>query len=307
VKRAIVTVAALVVCASLASAAGAQTPAQVAKFNRYLSKHPGVAQQFAANGGTYNAAGYPGSYVGMQNYANTYSTQYQKNLATYQNYMLTHPGMAQLAANGYGSPYGSYYPGAQNYPGAYPDPTQQLAANPLMAIVAPLLGSSPGLQNYPGNYGGSLAPVSQPPYYGGGYPMPPAPYAGSGYPMGEQATVMTTIFRGHHVIEAVAEAMEPTAPVPTEPVVTEPAALTKAQALPTAGTSGTDTAATRAVRHRLRIPAVTLAGTPTILAAVREEASRRSRCARRAAARGWGIPMASCATKDGIGAVDFVD
>jgi len=184
VKRAIVTVAALVLCASLASAAGAQTPAQVAKFNRYLSNHPGVAQQFAANGGTYNAAGYPGSYAGMQNYANTYSTQYQKNLATYQNYMLTHPGMAQLAANGYGSPYGSYYPGAQNYPGAYPDPTQQLAANPLMAIVAPLLGSSPGLQNYPGNYGGSLAPVSQPPYYGGGYPMPPAPYAGSGYPMG---------------------------------------------------------------------------------------------------------------------------
>lgn len=180
VKRAIVTVAALVLCASLASAASAQTPAQVAKFNRYLSNHPRVAQQFAANGGTYNGAGY----AGMQNYANAYSAQYQKNLATYQNYLLTHPGMAQLGANGYGSPYGSYYPGAQNYPGAYPDPTQQITSNPLMAIVAPLMGGSPGLQNYLGNYGGAPAPVSQPPYYANGYPMPPAPYAGSAYPMG---------------------------------------------------------------------------------------------------------------------------
>jgi hypothetical protein len=185
VKRAIVTVAALVVCASLASVAAAQTPAQVAKFNRYLSKHPGAAQQFAANGGTYNAAGYPGSYSGTQNYANTYSTQYQKNLATYENYMATHPGVAQLAANGYGSPYGSYYPGAQTYPGAYPNPMQQLAANPLMAIVAPLMGSSPGLQNYMGNYGGAGVPVAQAPYYGGGYPVSQAPYAGSGYPMEE--------------------------------------------------------------------------------------------------------------------------
>ena len=69
---------------ALASAAGAQTPAQVAKYNRYLSKHPGAAQQYGANGATYNAAGYPGGYAGTQNYANTYSTQYQKNLATYR-------------------------------------------------------------------------------------------------------------------------------------------------------------------------------------------------------------------------------
>ncbi len=172
-KRAIVTVAALVVCASLASAAGAQTPAQVAKFNRYLSNHPRVAQQYAANGGTYNAAGYPAGYAGTQNYTNTYSAQYQKNLATYQNYLLTHPGMAQqLAANqanGYGSPYGSYYPGAQTYPGAYLNPAQQLTSNPIMATVAPLLGSYPGLQNYLGNYSGTVAPVAQPPYAGGGY------------------------------------------------------------------------------------------------------------------------------------------
>jgi len=186
VKRAIVTVAALVVCA-LASAAGAQTQAQVAKYNRYLSKHPGAAQQFGANGATYNAAGYPGGYAGMQNYANTYSTQYQKNLATYENYMATHPGMAQLGAAGYGSPYGSYYPGAQNYLGAYPNQGQQLGANPLMAIVAPLLGSSAGLQNYMGNYGAAA------PYAGSAYPMEPigggagygaygaGPYGASGY------------------------------------------------------------------------------------------------------------------------------
>ncbi len=190
-KRAIVTVAALVVCASLASAAGAQTPAQVAKYNRYLSKHPGAAQQFAANGGTYNAAGYPGSYAGMQNYANTYNAQYQKNLATYENYMATHPGMAQLAANGYGSPYGSYYPGAQNYLGAYPNAAQQLTANPLMAIVAPLLGSSPGLSNYLGNYGGAAVPMSQP-YAASGYPVEApgygaygaGPYGAGGYGAG---------------------------------------------------------------------------------------------------------------------------
>ena len=62
--------------------------------------------------------------------------------------MLTHPGVAQqMGRRGYGSPYGSYYQGA----------AQPLASNPLMATVAPLLGSYPGLQNYLGNYTGNVA------------------------------------------------------------------------------------------------------------------------------------------------------
>jgi hypothetical protein len=167
VKRAILTVAALVACASLASTAGAQTPAQVAKYNRYLSRHPGVAQQLGAGGGMNNVlAGYAGNSA-TQNYANSYNAQYQKNLATYQNYLLTHPGVAQQMGAA-GSPYGSYYPGAQ-----YPDPTQQLTSNPLMATVAPLLGGYPGLQNYLGNYTGNVLPVAQPPYAGGAYPVGP--------------------------------------------------------------------------------------------------------------------------------------
>ena len=165
-KRTILTVAALVVCASLASTAGAQTQAQVARYNRYLSKHPGVAQQLAANG----AVSSPASNTTMQNYyANMYNNQYQKNLATYQNYMLTHPGVAQQMGAA-GSPYGSYYQGA----------AQPLASNPLMATVAPLLGSYPGLQNYLGNYTGNVLPVSQPPYMGSAYPGAP----GAGYAEG---------------------------------------------------------------------------------------------------------------------------
>jgi hypothetical protein len=161
-------VAALVACASLASTAGAQTPAQLARYNRYLSKHPGVAQQLATNGGVNNPAGN----AAMQNYyANMYNNQYQKNLATYQNYMLTHPDVAQQMA-AVGSPYGSYYPGAQPYLA----PTQ-LTSNPLMATVAPLLGSYPGLQNYMGNYTGNVLPVSQPPYMGSAYPGAGAGYA----------------------------------------------------------------------------------------------------------------------------------
>jgi hypothetical protein len=175
VKRAIIAFAALLACGAIGSSARAQTPAQVGKFNRYLSNHPGVAQRFAANPGMTNVPSYLTGYPGAQNYSSGYQAQYMKNYAIYQNYLLTH----RLAANqGMGNvpSYMANYPG--QYP--YPAPTQQLAGSPLMALVAPFMSGYPGVQNYPGGYGGSGAPIYQSPYAGASYPPPAQWGAGDG-------------------------------------------------------------------------------------------------------------------------------
>jgi hypothetical protein len=174
VKRAIITIAALLLCAAIGSAR-AQTPAQAAKFSRYLSTHPGVAQRLAANQGMTNVPSYLAGYPGAQNYSSAYQAQYMRNLATYQNYLSTHPGLAAQYAGGQGLGNVPSYLANPNYPGQYPypDPTQQLAGNPLMALVAPFMGSSSGPQNYPGGYGGNVAPIYQPSYAGTPYSTPP--------------------------------------------------------------------------------------------------------------------------------------
>jgi hypothetical protein len=164
VKRTILGMAALLLSVTICSAAGAQTPAQIAKYNRYLSNHPGVAQQLAANPGMSNVPsssllGYPGSSSALQ-------AQYMQNYATY---MRTHPAIAaQLAANQGMTSYPGAYPAA--YP--YPDPTQQLTSNPMMALIAPFLSNYSG-QNYAGGYTGSMVPVYQPPYAAAPYPPSP--------------------------------------------------------------------------------------------------------------------------------------
>jgi hypothetical protein len=140
VRRAIVTLAALLACAAAGSAAWAQTPAQMAK----------------------------------------YQAQYAKNYTTYQNYLMTHGGVAPFST-GQGTAYNPYlssYQG-QTYPGVgvYPGATQQLASNPMMALVAPFLGNYSGAQNYGGGYGGYSGAIV-PPYQ--------APYAGAAYPAGPQ-------------------------------------------------------------------------------------------------------------------------
>ncbi len=118
-KRALITIAALLLCGAIGSAARAQTPAQAAKFNRYLSKHPGVAEQLAANHGMTNVPSYPAGYPGAQNYSSAYQTQYMKNLATYNNYLNSHPGLAASQGMGYVPAYMARYPGLQNYGGGY--------------------------------------------------------------------------------------------------------------------------------------------------------------------------------------------
>jgi len=134
-------------------------------FNRYLSNHPGLAQRLAAYQGTTAAPSYLTSFPVAQNYSSAYQARYMKNLAKYQNYLATHPGLA--ANQGIGSV--PYLPGyAGQYP--YPDPTQQLASNPIMPLVAPFMPSYPGLQNYPGGYGVNAPPVYQPSYAGSSYP-----------------------------------------------------------------------------------------------------------------------------------------
>jgi hypothetical protein len=144
VRRAIVTLGALLACAALGSAAWAQTPAQMAK----------------------------------------YQAQYAKNYTTYQNYLMTHGGVAPFSTGqgvGY-NPYLSGYQG-QTYPGVgvYPGATQQLASNPMMALIAPLLGNYSGAQNYGAGYGGGI-PAYQPSYAPTSYPG----YAATSYPAGPQ-------------------------------------------------------------------------------------------------------------------------
>jgi len=177
VKRVIITLTAMALFGALGSAARAQTPAQTAKWNRYMSRHPGVAQQAGVNPLATGVPNYMTNYPGSANSYNAasaaYQAKYQRNLATYQNYMAMHPGMAQQLAAQQGMtnglPYGASYPGLQNY-GGYANPMmQQLSSIPIVSSLAPMLGGYGG-----GGYGGGG--------YGGGMPAAQMPYAASSYP-----------------------------------------------------------------------------------------------------------------------------
>ena len=155
-KRVIITLTAMALFGALGSAARAQTPAQTAKWNRYMSRHPGVAQQAGVNPLATGVPNYMTNYPGSPNSYNAasagYEAKYQRNLATYQNYMAMHPGMAQQLAAQQGMttglPYGAGYPGLQNY-GGYANPMmQQLSSIPIISSLAPMLGGYGG-----GGYG----------------------------------------------------------------------------------------------------------------------------------------------------------
>jgi hypothetical protein len=211
VKRAFTTIAALLVCGAIGSAARAQTPAQAAKYSRYLSNHPGVAQRLAANPGLGNVSSYMAGNPGAQNYSGAYQTQYMKNLATYNNYMASHPGLA--ANQGLGS-VGSYMagnPGAQNYSSAYQTQYMKnlatynnyMATHPGLAASQGLGGVNPYMAGYPGQYPYPTQQLASSPImglvapfmsgnpglqnYGGGYGGNVAPiyqpsYTGASYP-----------------------------------------------------------------------------------------------------------------------------
>lgn len=188
-KRPFSMIAALLICGAIGTAAMAQTPAQFAKYNRYLSNHPGVEQRLAANPALGNVSSYMASSPGAQNYSGAYQTQYMKNLATYNNYMAAHPGLATnqgLGNSAYQTQYmknlatynnymathpglaasqGLSNPYVTGYPGQYPYSTPQLAGSPLTALVAPFMSRTPAMQNYGGGYGGyGAAPMYSTPY-----------------------------------------------------------------------------------------------------------------------------------------------
>ncbi len=177
---------------ALGSAARAQTPAQTAKWNRYLSHHPGVAQQVGVNPLATGVPNYMTSYPGSANNYNAayaaYEAKYQRNLATYQNYLATHPGMAAQQRMTTGLPYGASYPGPQNY-GGYANPMmQQLSSIPIVSSLAPMLGGYGGGGYGGGGYGYSGGmPAAQMPYAATSYPYSRAasyPYAGAPYAQG---------------------------------------------------------------------------------------------------------------------------
>jgi hypothetical protein len=135
VRRAIVTLGALVACAALGSAAWAQTPAQMAKYQA----------QYAKNYTTYQ--NYLMTHNGMPPFSAGQGTAYNPYLSGYQGYPGVYPGATQpLASNpimALVSPFLGNYSGAQNYAGAY------------------------------GGYGGAVVPPYQAPYVGAAYPAGP--------------------------------------------------------------------------------------------------------------------------------------
>jgi hypothetical protein len=207
VKRGLITFAALLICGALSSTAGAQTPAQMAKFCRYLSKHPAKTMELAA------AQGMDGPEFLTSYCAAADETQYSR----FQYFLMTHPEVAQqladqqamggvppyqgvdpyqsvppyapgpsyqsvppyAAAPPYQSappyaaapPYQSAYP-RQPYFGATPDPIGQLAGSVITGLMGQLLGNYAGVQNY-GGYNGGLGPAPQPPYSAAPYPAGP--------------------------------------------------------------------------------------------------------------------------------------
>jgi hypothetical protein len=206
VKRGLITLAALLICGALSSTAGAQTPAQMAKFCRYLSKHPAKTMELAA------AQGMDGT-----EFLTSYCASDENQYSRFQYFLMTHPEVAQqladqqaiggvppyqgvdpyqsvppyaagpsyqsvppyAAAPPYQSvppyaaapPYQSAYPN-QPYFGATPDPIGQLAGSVITGLMGQLLGNYAGVQNYGG-------------YNGGPVPAPQTPYSAAPYPAGQ--------------------------------------------------------------------------------------------------------------------------
>jgi len=172
VKRLFITTfTAMALFGALGSAARAQTATQRAKWNSYLSNRPGATQQFGTNSTASNVPNYMNRYSGTTNGFNpayaAYQGRYQRDLATYDNYLATHPGIMAQPGMMTGLPYGGSYPGM-----AYGNPMmqqlssipmmQQLSSIPIVSSLAPMLGG----------YGG----------YSGGMPMGGMPYAAASYP-----------------------------------------------------------------------------------------------------------------------------
>jgi hypothetical protein len=208
VKRAMITLAAVLMWGAISSTAEAQTPAQMAKFCRYLSKHPATTMELAAANGmdgpefltSYCAAAYENQYARLQSFLMTHPELAQQladeqtlgGVSPYQgvapypsappyppalSYQSVPPYAAappyQSVPLPYGAvpPYQSAYPG-QNYFGATPDPIGQLATGAITGLVGRLLGNNPGVQNYSG-YNGGPGPALQPPYSAVPYPAGP--------------------------------------------------------------------------------------------------------------------------------------
>jgi hypothetical protein len=213
VKRGLITLAALLICGVLSSTAQAQTPAQMAKFCRYLSKHPAMTMELAA------AQGMDGPEFLTRYCAAADENQYSR----FQYFLMTHPEVAQQLADqqamGGVPPYQGVDPYQSVPPYAPPGPSYQsvpsyaaappyqsvppYAAAPPYAVAPPYQSAYPNqpyfaatpdpigqlagsaitglvarlLGNYAGvqNYGGSN---------GGPGPAPQAPYSAAPYPAG---------------------------------------------------------------------------------------------------------------------------
>ena len=205
-KRAMITLVAVLIWGAIGSTVRAQTPAQMAKFCRYLSGHPAVATELAAAQGmdgpefltSYCAAAYESQYARLQYFLMTHPELAQQlpdeqalggippdqGVAPYPSAPPYPPATAYQSVPPYAAaptyqsvpPYGaaptyqSVYPG-QNYFGATPDPIGQLAGSAISGLLARFLGNN-GLQNY-GGYNGAPGPAPQPPYSVAPYPAGP--------------------------------------------------------------------------------------------------------------------------------------
>jgi len=202
-----ITLAAVFMWGVIGSTVKAQTPTQMAKFCRYLSKHPAVTMELAAAQGmdgfefltSYCAAAYENQYARLQYFLMTHAGLAQQladeqtlggvppyqDVAPYPSvppyppapsYQSVPPYAAapsnqSVPPYGAAPPYQSVYPG-QNYFGATPDPIGQLAGSAITGLVGRLLGNNAGAQNY-GGYNGGLGSAPQPPYSAAPYPTGP--------------------------------------------------------------------------------------------------------------------------------------
>ncbi len=114
-KRAMITLAAVLMWGAISSTAEAQTPAQMAKFCRYLSKHPATTMELAA------ANGMDGPEFLTSYCAAAYENQY----ARLQSFLMTHPELAQQLADEQTLGGVSPYQGVAPYPSAGLRPTRR--------------------------------------------------------------------------------------------------------------------------------------------------------------------------------------
>jgi hypothetical protein len=214
VKRGLITFAALLIFGALSSTAGAQTPAQMTKFCRYLSKHPAVAMQLAAAQGM-DGPEFLTSYCA----AAANETQYSR----LQYFLMTHPEVAQQLADQQAmggvvpyqgvDPYQSVPPYAPAGPSYQPGPSYQsvppYAAAPPYQSVPPYAAAPPYQSAYPNQpyFGATPDPIGQLAgsaitglvtrllgnytgvqnyggYNGGLGPAPQPPYSAAPYPAG---------------------------------------------------------------------------------------------------------------------------